>query len=127
MANGVQSVNARVIFTMFSDVQTINLNFNSIASGTSQVGDVIDVPVGTWINLNTQSLNDIRWAAFTNEGSGSSNGSIAVRISGSTTDLTYLKNPVDTSIISMQSGSIPKLIATAYVSASYLNYKLQES
>ena len=123
MANGVQAVNARVIFTMFSDIQTVQLNFNYLSTGSNQVGDVIDVSTSSWSNINTQSLSDVRWAAFTNEGS----GSIAVRISGSTTDLTYLGRKSDTSIISMQSGSLPKLIAIAYTSASYLNYKLQES
>lgn len=122
MANGLKVINARIVFTMFSDEQVTKINIDSKATGSNQVGETINVPLNGYVYLNTGSLSDIRWATFTNEGS----GSVAVRISGST-DLTYLHNAGDTSFISMQSGSIPKLIALGYVSASYLTYKLQES
>jgi hypothetical protein len=132
MANGI-STNSRITFTMFSDAQVVTFNISSASSGSNQIGEIINVPVGSWVYLNTSSLSDIRWASFVNEGSlndsgsAASLGSIAVKVSGSSTNLTYLHQMKDGAFISMQSGSNPKLIATSYTSASFLNYKLQES
>ena len=122
MPNGL-STNARVVFTMFSDVQVAQFNISSLSSGSNQIGESITLPLSVWTPLNTSSLSDIKYSAFINEGS----GSIAVRIAGSSTDLTYLNNKSDGSFICLQSGSCPALIATSYISQSILTYKLQES
>jgi hypothetical protein len=120
--NGLQTI-ARINFNMGTFKVPVDININSFATGSEQNGDSLDLTVGTWSALNTSSLEDIRWAIFVNDGS----GSVAVRISGSTTNLTYLHNVKDASLISMQSGSNPQLIATTYTSASTLSYVIQES
>lgn len=122
MSNGIQTA-ARVNFTMGSITIPITLNINTYATGSQQSAGIVDLSVGTWTALSTSSLSDIGYGAFINDGS----GSVAVRISGSATNLTYLKCKTDASLISMQSGSNPPLIATAYTSASVLFYAVQES
>jgi len=120
MPNGI-ATNANFTVTMGSLAPSLNFTINLASSGSELVSTAVDIPTGSWTQVNLSVLDDTWLIIAKNDGS----GSIELATTGSSTArLGYM--PPGGGHFNMWSGST-QLWARAYNSGSTLSIIVPES